>query len=143
MRYQVPQFIDVEDKIFGPLTFKQFIYVVGGAGICVMLFIFLPRFIAIILSLPVALFAAALAFYKVNNRPFVIAAEAFVKYLFTNKLYIWRKMDREVISGAASAQDSGELRQVYVPKLSDSKLKELSWSLDIKENRNPVTEDQA
>jgi len=108
-----------------------------------MLFIFLPRFIAIILSLPVALFAAALAFYKVNNRPFVIAAEAFVKYLFTNKLYIWRKMDREVISGAASAQDSGELRQVYVPKLSDSKLKELSWSLDIKENRNPVTEDQA
>jgi len=30
---------------------------------------------------------------------------------------------------------------VYVPKLSESKLKELTWSLDIKENQNPVTED--
>ena len=30
MQYQVPQFIEVEDKIFGPLTFKQLVYVVGG-----------------------------------------------------------------------------------------------------------------
>jgi hypothetical protein len=29
MEYQVPQFIEVEDKIFGPLTWKQFIYWVG------------------------------------------------------------------------------------------------------------------
>ena len=27
MQYQVPQFIEVEDKIFGPLTFKQFLYI--------------------------------------------------------------------------------------------------------------------
>jgi hypothetical protein len=31
---------------------------------------------------------------------------------------------------------------VYVPKLSESKLKELSWSLDIKNNDNPVTENK-
>ena len=33
MQFQVPQFIEVEDKIFGPLTFKQFVYVAGGAGL--------------------------------------------------------------------------------------------------------------
>ena len=32
-----------------------------------------------------------------------------------------------------------EKNQVYVPRLSDSKLKELSWSLDINENLNPLT----
>jgi hypothetical protein len=29
MQFRVPQFIDIEDKLFGPLTFKQFIYLAG------------------------------------------------------------------------------------------------------------------
>ena len=141
MRFQVPQFIEVEDKIFGPLTFKQFVYVTGGVGLAVILFLFLPRFLAIITSLPIVLFSAALAFYKINGKPFVNAVEAFVKYSLTNKLYIWKKEPKEPVGKAASAQGSGAPRQVYVPKLSESKLKELTWSLDIKENQNPVTED--
>jgi len=32
MRFEVPQFIEVEDKIFGPFTWKQFIYLMGGEG---------------------------------------------------------------------------------------------------------------
>jgi len=137
MRYQVPQFIEVEDKIFGPLTFKQFIYIVGGVGMAVVLFIFLPRFLAIIISLPIILFASALAFYKVNGKPFVSMVEAFLKYLLTNKLYIWKKVDREITKNGQGTNKP--LQQVYVPKLSESKLKELSWNLDIKENQNPVT----
>lgn len=141
MKFQVPQFIEVEDKIFGPLTFKQFIYVAGGIGLDVILFIFLPKFLAIIISLPIVLFAAALAFYKVNDKPFINMLEAFVKYALTSKLYIWKKEERS-IQKAASAQSSGVPKQVYVPKLSESKLKELTWSLDIKENQNPVTKDK-
>ena len=38
-----------------------------------------------------------------------------------------------------SAPVEMEKRQVYVPRLSESKLKELSWSLDINENLNPLT----
>ena len=140
MRFQVPQFIEVEDKIFGPLTFKQFVYVAGGVGLSVILFLFLTKFLAVIISLPIILFSAALAFYKINGKPFVNAVEAFVKYSLTNKLYIWKKEEKP-IQKAASAQGSGAPRQVYVPKLSESKLKELTWSLDIKENQNPVTED--
>ena len=139
MRFQVPQFIEVEDKIFGPLTFKQFIYVAGGVGFSVVLFLFLPKFLAIIIALPIILFSAALAFYKVNGKPFVNMVESFVKYTLTNKLYIWKKEDRKPISQAAFAEGSGVPRQVYVPKLSASKLKELTWSLDIKENENPIT----
>ena len=79
MRFQVPQFIEVEDKLFGPLTFKQFIYVAGGVGLCVILFIFLPTFLAILLSLPIGAFSAALAFFKINDKPFINVVEAFVK----------------------------------------------------------------
>lgn len=138
MRFQVPQFIEVEDKIFGPLTFKQFIYIAGGVGLAVLLFIFLPKFLAILISLPVVLFAAALAFYKINSKPFINVVEAFVKYTLTNKLYIWKKENKVPI---AKEMANKPLEQIYVPKLSESKLKELTWSLDIKENRNPITED--
>jgi len=139
MRFQVPQFIEVEDKIFGPLTFKQFIYVAGGGGVCLVLFTFLPKFLAILISLPVAGLALALAFYKVNEKPFINMVEAFLTYTITNKLYIWRKEDKKIDSSQSAVNSQKPIEQVYVPKLSESKLKDLTWSLDIKENRNPVT----
>ena len=104
MRFQVPQFIEIEDKLFGPLTFKQFVYVAGGVGLSVILFLFLPTFLAIIIALPIVLFAAALAFYKVNSKPFVNVVEAFVKYTLTNKLYIWKK-EEKAVKGAALARE--------------------------------------
>ena len=137
MRFQVPQFIEVEDKIFGPLTFKQFIWVAGGVGICLILFTFLPTFIAILLSLPVAAFAGALAFYRYNDKPFIALVEAFFQYSLTNKLYVWRK--EEPTAKTIAEATSKPLEQIYVPKLSESKLKDLTWSLDVKESVNPVT----
>ena len=137
MQYQVPQFIEIEDKIFGPLTFKQFVYVAGGGGIIVIFFVLLPKFIAILLALPIAAFAGALAFYKVNDKPFINFVESFFNYSLKSKLYIWKKEDKKPEAGTASAP--GQIEQVHVPKLSESKLRELTWSLDIKENRNPVT----
>ena len=62
MEYQVPQFIEVEDKIIGPLTLKQFIYLAGAAGLVVVFFAYLPFIVAVLLSLPVAGLGAALAF---------------------------------------------------------------------------------
>jgi hypothetical protein len=138
MRFQVPQFIEVEDKIFGPLTFKQFVYLAGGAGICVVLFILLPRFLAILISLPIAAFSGALAFYKFNDKPFIHFIEAFFNYSLKSKLYIWKKEEKKAV-GSKEDEASKPIEQVYVPKLSESKLRELTWSLDIKENRNPVT----
>ena len=141
MRFQVPQFIDVEDKIFGPLTFKQFIYVAGGVGLCVVLFTFLPKFLAILISIPVIVLAAVLAFYKVNDKPFIRVLEAFLNYTLTNKLYVWKKEPKKLESSTKNLAPSS-IEQIKIPKLSESKLKELTWSLDIKENQNPVTEDE-
>lgn len=138
MRFQVPQFIEVEDKIFGPFTFKQFVYLAGGGGICLLLFMFLPKFLAILISLPVGAFALALAFYKINDKPFIYIVEAFFKYSITNKLYIWKKEEKKP-EAKASSEGVSQIEQVFVPKLSESKLRDLTWSLDIKDSQNPVT----
>jgi hypothetical protein len=130
MRYQVPQFIEVEDKIFGPLTFKQFVYLVGAVGFTVLMFRILPSFIAFFISAPVLGLGVALAFYKVNNKPFVNILEAGFKYITGGKLYIWKKRDKEI------KRRETKIESVYVPKMSESKLEDLSWGLDVKEGIN-------
>ena len=136
MKFQVPQFIEVEDKIFGPLTIKQFVYLAGGAGLSFIIYTYvspLSLILAILFIIPVAALAVALALYKVNNQPFVYVIEAAFKFMLANKLYIWRKQDRK----PEHKKEAAIAPLVYVPKLSDSKLKDLTWSLDINENLSP------
>lgn len=91
MQFKVPQFLDIEDKIFGPFTFRQFVYLAGGAGLCFMLFRLLGLYIGGIPIIMVAGFSLALAFYRPNNKPFIFMLEAGMKYLMQNKLYVWQK----------------------------------------------------
>ncbi len=133
MRYQVPQFIEVEDKIFGPFTFKQFIYMAGGAGVCFIAYRLLPFFVAIVVMLPAGGFAAALAFYRPNNRPFINTLESAFNYLMTQKLYIWRKIDKKIEPKTDVELLESVKSSISVPKLSESRLKDLTWSLDINE----------
>lgn len=136
MRFQVPQFIEVEDKIFGPLTLKQFIYLAGGGGLSFVVYVFLKN--VTLAALPIILimgFSAALAFYKVNSKPFVFVLESAIKYYLGGKLYIWKKEDKVIpATPAAAVKDAKSYASLMVPKISDSKLKDLTWSLDIKES---------
>lgn len=91
MRFEVPQFIEIEDKIFGPLTWRQFLYLGGGLGMAVVLFLRLPFLLFVIFGVPLAMLAGALAFYPVNNRPFSYFLESLVNYFSGRKLYLWRK----------------------------------------------------
>ncbi|MFA6552327.1 MAG: PrgI family protein [Candidatus Paceibacterota bacterium] len=132
MRFQVPQFIGVEDKVFGPLTIKQFIYVAGGGGLCFIIYRYLGFWFGLILMVPVAALAVALAFYKINNKPFVNILESAVRYFFSNHLYIWKKSERKPVAQKGNPSTGNDLSSI--PHLSDSKLKDLTWNLDINQN---------
>ncbi|MCC2630352.1 MAG: seg [Candidatus Paceibacter sp.] len=137
MKFQVPQFVEVEDKLFWHLTLKQFIYVAGGCGMSIIFYLLLPLFVAMLFIIPIMALSLSLAFYKYNDRPFIVLVEAATKYIFNSKLYIWHKVDVPVaVNPEKTQEDTGA---TFIPKLSDSKLKELTWSLDTKESVNPVT----
>jgi|SRR3989344_8452547 len=136
MRYQVPQFIEVEDKVIGPFTVKQFVYLVGGAGMSFIVWTFIPFYLALVIIAGIIPLSLALAFYKINNKPFIDFLESAFMFYTRKNLYIWKKEEKKV---ETKEKDVIDARQVYVPRLSDSKLKELSWSLDINENLNPLT----
>lgn len=91
MQFEVPQFIEIEDKIFGPLTWRQFLYLGGGVGLAVVMFFTMPLIIFVIFGIPLALLAGALSFYPVNNRPFSFFLEAIFNYISTQRLYLWRQ----------------------------------------------------
>ncbi len=134
MQFQVPQFIEVEDKIFGPLTFKQFIYIGGGLGASYILWRILPIYLAGPFIVIVCGLGASLAFFQYNGRPFIASLENGFYFLIRTKLYLWSNAPKKAAASTVSGKTTGSGKlNVYVPRLSESRLHELSWSLDIKE----------
>lgn len=132
MRYQVPQFIEIEDKLFGPLTARQFIYLAGAGGVGLAAFSTLPFTIAALITAPVAALGLALAFYTMNGRPFLTVLEHGFRYLVGSKLYLWNAERATRASEEMHAPRSAPA-EALVPKLSESKLRDLAWSLNIKD----------
>jgi hypothetical protein len=136
MHYQVPQFIEIEDKIFGPFTLKQFIYLAGGGGVCLICFTLLPIFFAILIALPFVVLAFALAFYRVNDRPFIVVLEHAFKFFISSKLYLWKQRTPEVPNAPTSPQNTNTVvtGNAAIPQMTTSKLRDLAWSLNIKDH---------
>lgn len=132
MQYQLPQFIDIEDKIVGPLTFKQFIYIAGGAGICFIAYRLLPFWVAVIVILPTAALGGALAFYKINGKPFMFTLEAWFNFMLQSKLYVWkqRKPEKKAeVKPTVPTTVTPEKNNDHI--MTASRLHDIAWSLDV------------
>ena len=137
MRYQVPQFIEFESKIIGPLTFKQFIYLLGGTGGTYILFKIFGIFPGILFIIALWVLAGSLAFVKINNKDFVDILAAWFSYFTKSKLYIWKKVDKPVTAEEIK-EETKTADSFLAPSLSQSKLKDLAWSLDVNKNVFPT-----
>jgi hypothetical protein len=91
MQFEVPQFIEMEDKIFGPLSWRQFVYLGGGIAFSGTLFLTTHWLIFILIGLPIGLLSVALAFIPINGRPFSFFLEAVYNYFKRAKLYRWKQ----------------------------------------------------
>ncbi len=131
MQFKVPQFLDIEDKIFGPFTFKEFVYLAGGAGLCFVLYKLLGLFLGAIPILAVAGLALALTFYRPNNKPFINMVEAGFKYLMQSKLYIWERRKAEIAKEKNKTAIEENMVSRDTARLGGNKLRDLAWSLDV------------
>lgn len=134
MRFDVPQFIDVEDKIFGPLTFRQFVYVVGGGGLCYIVIKALPLYASIILVPAIGALSIVLAFVKFNGKPFINIIESAFTFGIRDKLYIWKK-DRKKKADKKATENTLSSSRAYIPTMTESKLHDLSWGLDVLDSK--------
>lgn len=130
MRFEVPQFIEIEDKIFGPFTWKQFVYLGGGVGFAVVLFVTTSFLFFVFLGVPVAALAAALAFYPVNNRPFSIFLESMFGFYKKNRMYYWRRKSN-VVYKQTNASELGEPSTLVQPVSGKNNINSLSRKLEL------------
>jgi hypothetical protein len=91
MEFTIPQFIEKEAKIVGPLTFKQFAFFGMAVLVSVALFFILPRFIFFIIGPVLLVGAFALAFYKKEGVPLPDLMMGFFSFIFKPKIYLWKK----------------------------------------------------
>lgn len=99
MRYQVPQFIDIEDQVVGPFSLRQFSYV-GGAGILVMIFYFtLQTWLWITLSIPITAAGLCLALIKINGQNLPKIVSRAILFLWEPQIYVWKSTQEIKIGG--------------------------------------------
>ncbi|MBI4992420.1 MAG: PrgI family protein [Candidatus Harrisonbacteria bacterium] len=90
MNFQVPQFIETEDKIVGPLTIKQFLFLAVAGGISFALFFFLQFILWLIITLFLGIIAASFAFIKINGQSFTTIAFSALNFYLKPHFYLWQ-----------------------------------------------------
>ena len=70
MQFTVPQFIDIEPKVIGPITPRQFITLLIGGGFIFICYKLADFTLFILEALIILFFSFLFAFYRVNGRPF-------------------------------------------------------------------------
>ena len=135
-QYQVPQFITVEDKVIGPLTIKQFLFLLGGGAIIFLGRTFLVSFLFFPFALIIGTAAGALAFLKINERPFPMIVKNALLYFLRPRLYVWKKTEVRPKSPEQKKAATPEIRTI--PRLTESKLTDLAWSLDVKSKHDQL-----
>jgi len=90
MKFQVPQFIETETKIIGPLTLKQFLFVAAGVSMTSLAYILLNGIFFAVVAILVIAFFGSLAFVKIDGQPFLNYLAYMLAYTLGSKRYIYR-----------------------------------------------------
>ena len=132
MQFRVPQFIDIEDIIFGPFTLKQFGYMVGAGGLSFLIWTFIPiRIIAIFIIIPVVALFLALAFVKFNNRSFGEILESAFSYYTSGKIYTWKQPDLKKNETSVDRVVAETQKEIVISKTNQNKIHDLALGLSI------------
>jgi membrane protein implicated in regulation of membrane protease activity len=93
MRFQVPQFIETEAKLIGPLTLRQFLWVAGGVSMLVLEIMLLSGIFFLVAAFLTLAFFGSLAFLKIEGMPFVNFLAYTLSYALGSKEYLFKQSD--------------------------------------------------
>lgn len=91
MLFNVPQFIEIEDKIVGPFTAKQLGWIGIGGILLVIGWNVLDRSAFFVSAIFIAAIFGALAFYRPYNQPLINFIMSSIYFVFRPKMYVWRR----------------------------------------------------
>ena len=127
-QFIVPQFIDKEDRIIGPITVRQFLICLVAAGLIFLEYRMLATAYFIITMLLTAGLAATFGFLKVNGQPFHFFFLNFLQTQLRPKLRVWNKqLSLQEIKGGQKIVGLPQKEKVAPkPRPSSSRLRDLA-----------------
>jgi hypothetical protein len=129
-QYTVPQFIDVEAKIIGPITTRQFLIFLGAALLIFISYKVFDFGLFLVIGILIFLIAGVFAFLKVNGRPFHYFVLNLVQTLKKPSVRVW---NHQRPSFEAKENKEFKFEEVVVnKKLNEAQLAELSLIVDTK-----------
>lgn len=129
MQFVVPQFIEVESKIIGPISARQFIILMVMMAVDFILYKFFPVIIFMPTIIVFTLFCFTLAFVRINGQAMHYVMLNFIQTFRNPRVRIWARtqyIERE------EEDDDEPTRAVYIPKqqASSSRLAAMSLMVD-------------
>ena len=135
MQFQVPQFIERESKIVGPLTFRQFLYL-GVAGVVLFfLYFYLAAkslFLFILVTIVLVSLALAFAFLKIGGQSLPTVLLNFFNFSFSSKIYLWKKkaISPKIIKKEEKLKKEEPSGEPILKVAEKSQLKKLSTQIE-------------
>ena len=134
MQFVVPQFIDVEPKIIGPITPRQFIISIIGLGAMFLSYKLTDFTLFVIEAILIFIITGTIAFLKVNGQPFHYFFLNIVQMFKRPNLRVWKKqiLEEKIIVGkkVKGADKYDEKEEIIISKnkkeLIHSRLSDLS-----------------
>lgn len=127
-QFVVPQFIDAEDKIMGPLTGRQFVIILLMFMTEAIMWRVMPFVPFLLVGLPLFAFCVILAFVRVNGQAFHLFLLNLTQSLKKPKLRVWDKSlsDAEVRAHMTKVAPPPPPPEARKAPVSASRLQELS-----------------
>lgn len=130
-QFTVPQFIDVEDKIIGAVTTRQFVIILFGAIFIAIFYKIFDFSLFVFSGVITFIISIVFAFIKINGRPFHYFVLNFIQTMKRANLRVWTS---EKINESAVEMDDMPKKDKPIPVKNllpqASRLDELSLIVD-------------
>jgi hypothetical protein len=139
-QFTVPQFIDVESKVIGPITARQFLIFIAALVFGGVAYLSFDFELFLVVAVLLIIIAGVFAFLKINGRPFHFFVLNLIQTFKKPKLRVWnhkigKNLETEIIN--IEYKEKIPRKEFY----NKSRLAELSLVVDTK-GQYQSTEDE-
>ena len=136
MHVNVPQFIDIEDKIAFGLTAKQLLWMGGMGATLLVIYNLFDQQSFYLIGIFVVIIFSTLAFWRPQGVSLITFIGFMIQFYLKPRNYIWRRIFHPGDIAAQKAARDLQMRNIpqvqHKKNISRSELKKIAWMLDTK-----------
>lgn len=142
MQFQVPQFIETEDKVVGPFSIRQFAYVGAACLVSAIFYFMVATWLFVIIAIFLIGGALALSFVHIEGRPLISILISAANFYWKPQTYVWQPEHPTISRASAHTQEKEvELSPSLIEKIAAGSSLHKSWQ-NVQTGEAPKTSDR-